>query len=276
DQAPEGVQRRYAQPLARGQITASLAISEPGVGPHPKHLTTTADPHNGHFVINGEKSYLTNGPIAAVFAVLAITAQQGARKRYSIFLVPRKTEGLHLTAGVPITFLRPSPHGGLRLENCTVPAENMIGNEGEAYEQTAIPFRNREDVALMGPLLGGMAVQTNLVVQALREAGATGTDAVREELGAQVYLLDALRVLAYEAATVMDRRGKGADVTSLVLAFRALAKRRLMRCRRLMDTVGLKGTKPLTIITEDLRRTVGIAAQVMTLKQRKLGDKLWT
>lgn len=276
DAAPPEVKERYGEKLARGEITASLAISEPGVGPHPKHLSTTARGENGVFILNGEKSFLTNAPLAEVFAVLAITAQQGKRKRYSIILVPRETPGLHLTAGTVIDFLRPSPHGGIRMENCRVAADNLIGVEGEAYKQIALPFRDWEDIALMGPTVGGLAVRTGLIAQALREEGITITDDIREAMGGLFYLTGALRVLAYEAATAMDAGRGGEDLLALTLAFRALAKRHLMRGDRLLISAGVRGNAPLKVITEDLRRTLGIATNILTIKQRRLGDNLLT
>ena len=80
--------------LASGEYAASVAISEPGVGAHPKHLTTRAEQDADGFRITGEKAWVTNGPIAAVFVVLAVMAIENQRKRYGAFLVPRETPGL--------------------------------------------------------------------------------------------------------------------------------------------------------------------------------------
>ena len=71
----------------RGRVV-SVAISEPGAGAHPKRLTTSATPEGDGFRLDGEKAWVTNGPSADAFIVLAITAMEGERKRYSAFLVP--------------------------------------------------------------------------------------------------------------------------------------------------------------------------------------------
>ncbi len=84
----------YLPALASGRITASVAISEPGAGAHPKHLRTTATRRGDAYVLDGEKAYITNGPIADFFVVLAITATENGRKRYSAFLVPQDAPGL--------------------------------------------------------------------------------------------------------------------------------------------------------------------------------------
>ena len=75
---------------------ASVAISEPRVGAHPKLLTTRAEEDADGYCIFGEKAWVTNGPLAAVFIVFAVTAIEDGRKRYSAFLVPRDTPGLSI------------------------------------------------------------------------------------------------------------------------------------------------------------------------------------
>src|ERR1700760_367369 len=78
----EGFATAEQRQLWQSQITA-VAISEPKVGAHPKLLTTRADGAADGFRISGEKAWVTNGPLAAVFIVLAITAEDAGRKRYS-------------------------------------------------------------------------------------------------------------------------------------------------------------------------------------------------
>ena len=100
------------------EITLSLAISEPGTGAHPKYLQTSASREGDDWVLTGEKSFLTNGPLAALFVVLAVSATEGDKKRLTAFLVPRETPGLSLTDPIHLDFLKPSPHCGIRLDAC--------------------------------------------------------------------------------------------------------------------------------------------------------------
>ena len=80
--------------FASGERMASVAISEPRIGAHPKLLTTRAEADGDSFRITGEKAWVSNGPLAAVFVVLAVMAIEDGRKRYGAFLVPRETPGL--------------------------------------------------------------------------------------------------------------------------------------------------------------------------------------
>ncbi len=116
--------------LAAGRVTASVAISEPGAGAHPKHLAASAERQAGGFVLNGEKVYVTNGMFASVFVVVAITKMEEGRKRFSAFLVPRDSEGLTVEAMPPLDLLRPSQHVRLLLPDRRLERSAMLGKAG--------------------------------------------------------------------------------------------------------------------------------------------------
>ncbi len=84
--------------IAEGRVCTAISISEPGAGAHPKHLQTTAESRDAGFVIQGRKAWVTNGPDADIFLVLAVIAVDDGRKRYGLFLVPKDTAGLTIKA----------------------------------------------------------------------------------------------------------------------------------------------------------------------------------
>jgi acyl-CoA dehydrogenase len=131
--------------IAAGRCWAAVAISEPGAGAHPKHLQTKAERRGDDVVINGRKAWITNGPVADIFLVLAITGLEDGRKRYGLFVVPRDTPGLTMTPMPSLDVLKPASHCELSLENCTVPASAQIGDMPDAYPAMALPFRDIED-----------------------------------------------------------------------------------------------------------------------------------
>ena len=114
--------------MATGEITVSFAVSEPGAGAHPKLISARAEKHTEGFSLSGEKTYLTNGPIANLFIVIAISDVVDGRKRYSAFLVPKNVPGLSASAPMQIEALRPSPHGGVVLSRCLLPEVALLGN----------------------------------------------------------------------------------------------------------------------------------------------------
>lgn len=173
----------------RGRATA-VAISEPRAGAHPKLLTTRAEPDAGGFRISGEKAWVTNGPLADVFVVLAITAETDGRKRYSAFLVPRGAPGVTLTEMPALHVLRPSQHCGLHLRNVAVPRSALLGSPGTAYETMAMPFRDIEDAVGTFTWLGACRF-----LRARLPASGAGDDEA-----ASIGALTALIAVAAEAA----------------------------------------------------------------------------
>ena len=133
---------------------ASVAISEPRVGAHPKLLTTRAVEDADGYSISGEKAWVTNGPLAEVFIVFAVTSVEDGRKRYSAFLVPRDTPGLSIDEAPQYRALAPSRHCGLKLDGCRVLRSALLGTPATAYETMALPFRDVEDAVGTFGLLG--------------------------------------------------------------------------------------------------------------------------
>jgi acyl-CoA dehydrogenase len=113
--------------IAAGEVCAAIAISEPEVGAHPKHLRTAAESSGAGFVVRGRKAWVTNGPIADVFLVLAVIAIEDERKRYGLFLIPRETAGLVVKPMQTLDALAPASHCELELDGCYVPATALVG-----------------------------------------------------------------------------------------------------------------------------------------------------
>lgn len=143
--------------IAGGTCWAAVAISEPGAGAHPKLLKTAAERQGDDVVINGRKAWITNGPVADVFLILAIVAVEDGRKRYGLFAVPRGTPGLTITPMPSLDVLAPASHCELTIDNCVVPASAQIGGDGDAYPAMALPFRDIEDTVGTATTAGFLA-----------------------------------------------------------------------------------------------------------------------
>lgn len=190
-------QVRFLPAMASGTLTAAVAISEAGAGAHPKHLTTEAARDGGGWVLRGAKSYASNGAVAGLFVVLAITGVVDGRKRYSCFLVPRDALGLTVVAVPTLAAMRPANHCGLRLDGVRLPADALLGPEGAAYETMALPFRDAEDaVSAMG-----LAATLQLLVRA---AASVGEAAEMASLGELAGLAAVAAVAAMAAPAALD------------------------------------------------------------------------
>jgi len=261
--------------LASGKEIPCLAISEPGVGGHPGKLTTMARREGGSFVLSGEKAYLTNGPMATLFVVLAITAEGGGRKSYTAFLVPGQARGLERTAPMDLGFLRPCPHGGIILDGCRVPAEGVIGREGRAYEDIALPFRQVEDVMMTAPFIGGARAQAGMIARALRERGADPGRDVASALGWVAAALESLELLSREGARMLDEGGAGhPGLLSLSLYLRQAASDVQERLSAITGLAGLEMGHDYAVLANDLVSFMKIAGNVARIRQEKLGRSL--
>ena len=265
----------YLPLLASGARTPCLAISEPGVGGHPKRLTTSAQQKGNLWSISGEKTFLTNGPIADLFVVLAVTGNSSGRKEYTAFIVPAESPGLRRTGPLDLGFLRPCPHGGIVLENCEVPDENVLGRVGHAYEDIALAFRRIEDVMMMAPFVGGARALISLAAGLLAPGGKALSGEQEYLLGGAVSAADSLEVLAMEAASLLDEyRQDDPAIVSIPLFMRSTAALVQEGIQGLVCSAGIEAGQPYDSLAHDLNSSLRIAANVARMRQAKLGRSL--
>ncbi len=263
--------------LASGRKTPCLAISEPGVGAHPKHLKTRASARDGSFSISGEKAYLTNGPIADLYVVLAITGEEEGRKSFTAFIVPSDAPGLARTPLLDLGFLRPCPHGGIVLDGCVVPGESIIGPKGRAYADISLPFRQLEDAMMTGLFVGGSKAQIRLIADAFREQGREPSKDAAFLMGEAVSAADSLEILAHEAANTLDTSDTGNPrLLSVTLFARRTARDVQETLIDIVRKTRVEMGKSYNVLTNDLVSSMKIAGNVARIKQERLGGSLFS
>lgn len=250
-----------------GEAVIALAISEPKAGAHPKHIATTATKVNGGYRMDGEKAYLTNGPIATHVAVLAITDVVDGRKQFSFFLVPMGTPGMALVNHPQFDFLRPAQHCGLKIENCVVPESALIGRPGHAFEDVAMPFRNLEDAAGIGSLVAGLRhIRAELGVKL-----GPVEDEAAITLGEIAGIEAALQLLAGAILQALGRWQTESEVTGAQLvAVRDLARREA----GLLRGLGADRDPHAARILRDIEKSLDIARMARQIRKAKLGRSL--
>ena len=196
--------RQYLPEMARGELIASFAVSEPQRGAHPKYITTAAVKDESFYILNGEKTYLTNGPIAQLFIVIAVTAE-GKQRGFTAFLVPRKAAGLEVGPPLNLNFLKPSPHGSIVLNNCRLPDTAILGKEGTAYREMVIALGEIEDIVMMGTAAGAMAAELSLLISATGGDNIASTELLKGKRGEQEAALQTIRTIVYTAAQRLDQ-----------------------------------------------------------------------
>jgi acyl-CoA dehydrogenase len=140
---------RFLPRLARGELTGAFALTEPQAGSDATALQTRAVRDGDHYVLNGTKCFITNAPVAGLFTVMARTDPDDPTARgITAFLVERDTPGLSTGAPYRKMGQAGSPVSEVHLENCLVPADNIIGGlEGMGFK-TAMKVLNKQRIHL--------------------------------------------------------------------------------------------------------------------------------
>ena len=270
-----GRQRREILPaMASGKQTVSIALSEPEAGNDPKGIRTRAVRSGNRYVLDGEKTWLTNGPLADFFLVFAVTARRIGRKSFSAFLVPKDAPGLVVRDLPPPGFLEPARHCAIRLDRCTVPADAVLGREGRAWEDLSKPFRAAEDVLLSGAVLGGLErLLRHAIQEGRKKPGKTAADGV-ERVGEAAALLEAARHLAREAARSFEaERGGEAVEHRLVSLHRVVGHARDSLCRA-SEALGSTDPGGPGTLGEDIDRLIALGGSASRARRRKWGHAL--
>ena len=264
--APVAIREKLLPELAKGATTLSVAISEPGAGAHPKHLRTTARRDGDSFILNGEKAFLTNGPLADYFIVLAITGETNGQKAFSAILVPADSGGFRRTDGVKIDFLHPCPHGGIALEDCRVPAANLIGVEGDAFVRTSLRMRAIEDAAGAGGSIGSM-------YGLLSDIAGDAPIEMTAEIGAVATQLKALEIIAAHLASMADSAGD--DVQALLelqLGYHQQSQACSKSFADIIEKLSLAQKPEIELLYRDISKSLTIARSAHIARLTKIGQ----
>ena len=125
--------KQFLKSLTAGKSLGAFALTEPAVGSDASAITTRAERKGGDYVLNGVKQFITSGKNADVAVVFAVTDKAAGKKGISAFLVPTKTPGYVVARIEEKTGQRASDTAQIVLENCKVPAENLLAQEGVGY-----------------------------------------------------------------------------------------------------------------------------------------------
>lgn len=212
-------QGRYLEPIARGQHVTSLALSEPGTGIHFYVPTTTFSASDGHYLLNGRKSFVTNGGEADSYVVSAAAEAAGQDPQtFSFFLLDSAADGLSWCESWDGFGMRGNSARGAVLSNAFVPHDNLLGREGDQIWyvfKVVAPFF----LATMSATYVGIAERAlEIAVDHLRTRVHEHTDAALGEEPPLVHqiarlwtVVERARQLLYAAARLADTGDAAAD-----------------------------------------------------------------
>ena len=154
----EAQKRRYLPGLASGDLIGGFCLTEPGSGSDAAAMATRAVRDGDSWVINGSKTWITNGPTGHVFVVTAVTDPDAHPRSFGIstFLVDATTPGFRVGKKLDKLGCRTSPTSELFFEDMRVPADSMLGPENMGFALVGKLILGWERTCLMAPALGGL------------------------------------------------------------------------------------------------------------------------
>jgi alkylation response protein AidB-like acyl-CoA dehydrogenase len=204
----EAQRHKYIPRLATGEWLAAWALTEPGSGSDAGGARTNAVRKDGHYVLNGTKTFITNGHYADVVVVIAVTAKDRGTHGLSAFAVEKGTPGFRTGKKENKLGLRASDTAELIFDNCQVPAENLLGQEGEGFID-AMRVLDGGRISIAALSLGIARGALDAALKYVKERRQFGK-AIAEFQGIQWRLadmateLDAARLLTQRAGVLKD------------------------------------------------------------------------
>jgi butyryl-CoA dehydrogenase len=129
----EEQKQKYLVPLCKGEKLGAFCLTEPGAGTDAGAGTTTAVLDGNEYVLNGTKTFITNGPVADIFIVFAKTDKTKGTRGISAFIVPKDAPGLKVGKHENKMGIRASQTSEIIFKDCRIPKENLLGEEGKGF-----------------------------------------------------------------------------------------------------------------------------------------------
>lgn len=205
----EEQKHKFVTPVASGKAIGAYALTEPMSGSDAGNMRTRAVRQGDRYLINGRKSWVTSGPVADYVVVFALTEPEKKQRGITAFLVDAKSPGFVRGKKEPKLGIRASATSELSFENCPVPVENRLGEEGEGFKiAMAVLDAGRIGIAAQALGIAEAAYQASLQYATEREAFGQKIgefQGISFKLADMKTRIEAARLLTYNAALAKER-----------------------------------------------------------------------
>lgn len=247
----------FLAPAVRGDAIAALGVSEPDVGSDVANLRTTARRVGDDYVINGAKTYITNGT-RADFITLAVRTGAEGFKGISLVMFPTDTKGFKVTKKLEKIGNHSSDTAELFFEDCRIPAKNLLGHENAGFYYIMQNFQGERLVGSISAVAGAQRVldQTIEFCTDRKAFGRSllGFQTVRHQLVQLEAELEAARQLNYRAVDLVNRKQNALrEITMAKLIGGELANRVVDRCLQLHGGAGYMAEYEISRVWRDTR-----------------------
>jgi len=204
------LKKKYLPDVRRGNKIAAFALTEPDAGSDAAALTTTAEQDDTSFVLNGDKTLISNGGIADYYTVFAKTGEAPGTRGISAFVIDADTAGLEINERIEV--IAPHPLARIRFNQCRIPKTQQIGSGGEGFKMamaTLDIFRSTVGAAALGFARHAMHEAFNRTKsRQMFGAPMSKLQLIQSKIGEMSLDIDASSLLIYRAAWTKD---KGAE-----------------------------------------------------------------
>ena len=248
----------YLTKAISGDMVCSIAVTEPGAGSDVSALATTARKEDDHYILNGSKTYITNGTQADFLTLLARTSDDPGYHSFSLFVVPTDLPGFSVGRKLEKLGMHSSDTAELFFDDMRIPAANLIGQEGEGFIYQMQQFQHERFVTL--PLAYVAAKQTILMtIEHIRERVVFGKPLIkrqvlRHRLADWLTEIEALKRLTYH---IVNMKMAGLDVTREVSMGKLMAGRISHKvadgCLQMFGGLGYMAEMPISRAFRDSR-----------------------
>jgi len=190
----EAQKQKYLAPMARGEQLGAYALSEPGAGSDPAGMATTATKEGDHWVLNGQKNFITNGGHAHTYIVFANSKPELKHKGVTAFLVTKGAKGFTCSPPEHKMGIRAAHSTQLFFSDCVVPQDQVLGKEGEGFK---VAMKTLE-----GGRIGIASQALGIARGSLEESMAYAKE--RKAFGQPIAQFQALQFMMADMATELD------------------------------------------------------------------------
>ncbi|AIY06389.1 acyl-CoA dehydrogenase domain-containing protein [Planococcus sp. PAMC 21323] len=200
----EEQKQKYLRPMAEGTKIGAYGLTEPSAGSDAGSMRTSAREDGDHYVLNGSKIFITNGGIADIYVVFAVTDPESKHKGTTAFIVEKDFEGFSVGKKERKLGIRSSPTTEIIFDNCRVPKENVLGELGQGFKiamQTLDGGRNGIAAQAVGIAQGALDASIDYAKE--REQFGKPilvNQGVSFKLADMATSIEASRLLTYQAA----------------------------------------------------------------------------
>ncbi|MCM3731840.1 acyl-CoA dehydrogenase [Fictibacillus nanhaiensis] len=200
----EEQKQKFLRPMAEGKKIGAYGLTEPGSGSDAGNMKTTAKKDGDHYIINGSKIFITNAGDAEIYVVFARTDIEAGRRGVSAFIVEKGTPGFSFGKKEKKLGIRSSPTLEIIFEDCRVPAENLLGKEGEGFKIAMMTLdggRNGIAAQAVGIAQGALDASVNYAKERKQFGKPIGANqGIGFKLADMATKVEAARLLTYQAA----------------------------------------------------------------------------